>query len=85
MTRGEVLPIEGIRGEFCAAMRRCNRVIVTAPTGSGKSTRIPGWIVDEALAGGGKVVVVQPRRLAARMLASRVARDRGVDLGGVVG
>lgn len=79
------MPIEEIRGEFCAAMRRCNRVIVTAPTGSGKSTRIPGWIVDEGLAGGGKVVVVQPRRLAARMLASRVARERGVELGGEVG
>lgn len=82
---GERLPIEEIRGEFCGAMRRHNRVVVTAPTGSGKSTRIPGWILDEGLAGGGKVVVLQPRRLAARMLASRVARERGVALGGEVG
>lgn len=78
------LPIEEAREDLLEAVRRNNRLIVTAPTGSGKTTRVPQWLIDH---GGlnGSVVVLQPRRLAARMLAARVAWEREVPLGSEVG
>ncbi len=79
------LPIYQLRSEIEAALRRSNRLILQAPTGSGKSTQVPQFIVDSGLLTTGRVVVLQPRRLAARMLASRVASERGSTLGGEVG
>ncbi len=77
------LPIHQLRSEIEAALRRANRLILQAPTGSGKSTQIPQFVMDLGLTG--KVVILQPRRLAARMLASRVAAERGGALGQEVG
>ncbi len=85
MTVPASLPINDIRAELVQACAGHNRIIVTAPTGSGKSTRVPGFLADEVLPGGGQVVCLQPRRLAARMLARRVAGERGAALGGEVG
>jgi len=79
------LPIQEIRGRLAAAAGRGRRVAIVAPTGSGKSTQVPQMLVDGGLAGGGRVVVLQPRRIAARMLAARVAEERGGRLGGEVG
>ncbi|OGV60942.1 MAG: ATP-dependent helicase HrpB [Lentisphaerae bacterium RIFOXYC12_FULL_60_16] len=79
------LPVDDIRPAIRDALKKQSRLIVTAPTGSGKSTRIPGFLVDDDPAGKGRVVCLQPRRLAARMLARRVASERGVALGGPVG
>ncbi|PWU09591.1 MAG: ATP-dependent helicase HrpB [Verrucomicrobia bacterium] len=78
------LPIYQLRSAIEAALQRSNRLILQAPTGSGKSTQVPQFIVDSGLATG-RVVVLQPRRLAARMLASRVAAERGSLLGGEIG
>lgn len=78
------LPIDQLAAAIPAAMRRSRRLVIEAPTGSGKSTRVPGFILDGG-AGGGEIVVMQPRRIAARMLARRVAWERGVPLGGEVG
>ena len=63
---------------------RCGRVVVTAPPGSGKTTLVPGAILDD-LAPERTVVLVQPRRMAARAVARRIAALRGVNLGGEVG
>lgn len=58
------------------------RLLLKAPTGSGKSTTVPGMVRGECE---GQVVVVQPRRMAARLLAEFVARKMGVPLGKGVG
>ncbi|MBC2594573.1 ATP-dependent helicase HrpB [Ruficoccus amylovorans] len=80
------LPIEDLRADLAAALRAGNRVVLSAPTGSGKSTQVPQMLIDEGLVPAGKeVIVLQPRRLAARMLARRVAEERGATLGGEVG
>jgi ATP-dependent helicase HrpB len=84
MNRG-ALPIHEIGDRLVSALQRQRRLIVCAPTGSGKSTQVPQMLLDSGRLGRGQVVVLQPRRLPARMLASWVARQRGVPLGGEVG
>ncbi len=79
------LPIYELRAELTASLESDNRLIIEAPTGSGKSTQVPQMVLDGGQAGPGEVVVLQPRRLAARLLAKRVAFERGVPLGGEVG
>lgn len=56
-----------------------------APPGAGKTTRLPSALLDAGVAGGGDVLVLEPRRLAARMAARRVAEERGEKLGETVG
>ena len=69
-----------------AAVCETGRVILQAPTGSGKSTQVPQMLWRHGLLGErGEVVVLQPRRLAARMLAQRVADEAGTRLGEGVG
>jgi ATP-dependent helicase HrpB len=79
------LPIVSLRADLARVLRAQNCVVVQAPTGSGKSTQVPQYLLDDGLAGTGRIVVLQPRRLAARLLARRVAEERGAKLGGEVG
>ncbi len=80
------LPILKYRAEIADALMGCNRVVIEAPTGSGKSTQVPRMILDDGLLDSGHgVVVLQPRRLAARLLAVRVAAERGSPVGGEIG
>ncbi len=79
------LPIYEIEAELVARFTAERRLIVQAPTGSGKSTQIPQMLLDRGLAGRGQIAILQPRRLAARLLAARVAQERGCELGGEVG
>jgi len=80
------LPVYELESGLVAALREHGRVIVQAPTGSGKSTQIPQMLLRHGLLGAkGEVVVLQPRRLAARMLARRVAEEAGTRLGETVG
>jgi len=81
----EALPIYDLDEEIISALSRGNRLILQAPTGSGKSTQVPQILLDGGILGGGRCVILQPRRLAARMLATRVASERSVRLGGEVG
>ncbi len=79
------LPIYEIEEELVQAFGSQRRLIIEAPTGSGKSTQIPQMLVDHGLAGSGQVVLLQPRRLAARLLAVRVAQERQCAVGEEVG
>ena len=79
------LPIYEIEREIIARLQADRRLILSAPTGSGKSTQVPQMLWKHGLLGGGQVVILQPRRLAARLLAARVAQELGVRLGDEVG
>ena len=81
------LPIEEIREPLMKAIRAGKRrIVIEAPTGSGKSTQIPQMLLEGGCLGeSAQAVILQPRRLAARMLAKRVAEEQGVELGGEVG
>ncbi len=79
------LPIYEIESALITRLEKFSRFIVEAPTGSGKSTQIPQMLLDHGALGAGQVVILQPRRLATRMLAKRVASERNAKLGGEVG
>ncbi len=79
------LPIYDVEQALLDAVRAHGRLVVQAPTGSGKSTQIPQMLARAGLLGDGQVVVLQPRRIAARMLARRVAEEMRVPLGAEVG
>ena len=79
------LPIYEIERDIIARLQADRRLILSAPTGSGKSTQVPQMLLRHGLLGDGQVVILQPRRLAARLLATRVAQELGVRLGDEVG
>jgi ATP-dependent helicase HrpB len=74
------LPIDPFIDRIVAGVRRSRAVVVTAAPGAGKTTRVP-----PALVGDGRVILLQPRRVAARAIASRIAAERGWTLGREVG
>jgi HrpA-like RNA helicase len=75
----ERLPVDRVCPTFMAAMDT-GPVVLTAPTGSGKSTRVPVWCAAQE-----RTVVVEPRRVACRALADITARSLEISLGGEVG
>ena len=79
------LPIGEIEDEFVDAYRQRNRIILSAPTGSGKSTQVPQILLKKGLLNGGELLVLQPRRIAARALARRVANELGERMGDRIG
>ena len=79
------LPIYEIEQDIIATLKATKRLVLQAPTGSGKSTQVPQMLLKHGLLGDGQVVILQPRRLATRLLASRVAHELSVPLGREVG
>ncbi len=78
------LPIDVVLPAVVAAVRERGVCVLVAPPGAGKTTRVPGALLDAGVVTG-EIIVLQPRRLAARLAATRVASERGVELGREVG
>lgn len=77
------LPIDAELPALVAAVRDHGRVVLEAPPGAGKTTRVPRALLDAGIAG--EILVLEPRRLAARLAANRVAEELGEAVGGTVG
>src|SRR5919108_1348772 len=80
MSPEPILPIDPCLPEIVDLVRRHRAAVITAAPGAGKTTRVP-----PALAVDGPVIVLQPRRIAARSLAKRIAAERGWTIGREVG
>ncbi|MDK9706905.1 MAG: ATP-dependent helicase HrpB [Desulforhopalus sp.] len=78
------LPIKAILGELQAALQKGSAVL-SAPPGSGKTTAVPLALLDEPWLDGRKILILEPRRLAARMAAARMAALLGEKVGQRVG
>ena len=79
------LPIFELEHRIVEALKESPRLVLQAPTGSGKSTQVPQILLDSGLAGSEQIIILQPRRLPTRMLAALVAHERDVHLGDEVG
>ena len=81
----QALPIDPLLPEIVASLREKPTLVLSAPPGAGKTTRVPRALLDAGFAAAGEIVVLEPRRLAARMAARRVAQELGEALGETVG
>ena len=81
----EPLPIDDVLPRLAGALNDGTRAVLVAPPGAGKTTRIPLALLDEPFAARGKIIVLEPRRLAARAAASRMASTLGEAVGETVG
>ncbi len=79
------LPIEPALPEIARALREAGALVLQAPPGAGKTTLVPISLLDEPWLAGRKILVLEPRRLAARAAARRMADLRGERLGQSVG
>jgi len=76
------LPIDGLLPRICESLASSNNLVIEAPPGAGKTTRVPPALLDLVR---GNVLVLEPRRLAARMAARRVAQEMSEPIGETVG
>jgi ATP-dependent helicase HrpB len=79
------LPIEVVLPELSAALSSASRVVLQAPPGAGKSTVVPLAALDSPWLGERRIIMLEPRRLAARAVAARMARTLGEEVGRTVG
>jgi ATP-dependent helicase HrpB len=79
------LPIDAVLDELAATLAGHNAAVLVAPPGAGKTTRVPLALLDAPWAKGRKIIVLEPRRIAARASAERMARSLGERAGETVG
>jgi ATP-dependent helicase HrpB len=79
------LPIDAVLDELAETLARNNAAVLVAPPGAGKTTRVPLALLDAPWLGGRKIIVLEPRRIAARASAERMARSLGERVGETVG
>jgi ATP-dependent helicase HrpB len=82
VSRNPVLPVDSILPEIIQLLNRHSCLVIEAPPGAGKTTRVPPALLDSVR---GEVVVLEPRRIAARLAARRVAFEMGEQIGETVG
>jgi len=82
VNRKSALPVDAILPEIVTSLRQSPNLVLEAPPGAGKTTRVPPAILNIV---SGEVIVLEPRRIAARMAARRVASELGEAVGETVG
>ena len=79
------LPIDAVLPALRTTLQAQNRAVLVAPPGAGKTTRVPLALLDHPALAGGKILVLEPRRLAARASAERMAATLGEAVGETIG
>lgn len=79
------LPIEHILPDLKSVLRNAHNVVLQAPPGAGKTTRVPPALLDEPWVAGRRIIMLEPRRLAARAAARYIASTYGEEVGRTVG
>ena len=79
------LPIDSVLPELRQALAARHEVVLEAPPGAGKTTRVPLALLDEPWLAGQSILMLEPRRLAARAAAERLAAELGEKVGETVG
>ena len=79
------LPIDDVLPALCAALRERHEAVLEAPPGAGKTTRVPLALLHEPWLGEQRILMLEPRRLAARAAAERLASELGEAVGETVG
>jgi ATP-dependent helicase HrpB len=79
------LPIDAVLDELSATLEKNNAAVLVAPPGAGKTTRVPLALLDVPWARNKKIIVLEPRRIAARASAERMAKSLGERAGETVG
>jgi len=82
VSRSTTLPVDVLLPEILASLQRNPTLVIEAPPGAGKTTRVPAALLS---AFSGEILVLEPRRIAARMAARRVAWELGEEIGNTVG
>jgi ATP-dependent helicase HrpB len=80
-----MLPVDAALEDLKAALRASPRAVLTAPPGAGKTTRVPPALLGEPWAVGKKILLLAPRRLAARAAAGRMGAELGEEVGKTIG
>src|SRR6187200_1303262 len=79
------LPIDAVLDALARTLRAARTAVLVAPPGAGKTTRVPLALLDEPWVKGRKIIVLEPRRIAARASADRMAKTLGERAGDTVG
>src|SRR3954470_18055039 len=79
------LPIDSVLDELSRALENRNAAVLVAPPGAGKTTRVPLALLDAPWVRDKKIIVLEPRRIAARASAERMAKTLGERVGDTVG
>ena len=80
----QTLPIHQVIPDLLAALQKSKRAVLTAPPGAGKTTYVPLALLQSGLING-RIVMLEPRRLAARTAAERMAKTLGEPIGETIG
>ena len=79
------LPIDGVASEVARALAAGTSAVLVAPPGAGKTTRLPLILLEQSFAARGKIIMLEPRRLAARAAAEWMAARLGESVGETIG
>src|SRR5690606_35773925 len=78
-------PIDPLLPQILRSLDQHTRLVLEAPPGAGKTTRVPPALLDAEWRGDGRLLMLEPRRVAARAAAEFMARERNEDVGATVG